>query len=1649
MIFNPDKAKWLRVSTVFAFILFAVSLKIFGSGGNWERLTLLKGAFQTSEDPVADFSFSPNGVCASEPIKFTNLSTGEELSYEWDFKDGAKSTLKDPSHTFSTATGNGTRTFAVTLTVKDKSGVTKTVTKNIIVKETPSLKVTSEQEVTTFENLQYFIVCENQPSEFTFYNAKEANENNIRYQIDWGDGSQPFDAANWDMLKHSYDVGIYNITYTVTPANGCKVTKKYGVFIGSNPAVGLGNPGNTNVCVGEQLTFPITGTENNPEGTIYTVTFSDGSAPQTFVHPPPASVSHIFTTGSCGESADGFNNSFSVKILAENPCSISQASVVPIYVSEPPIPEIKVSSPTVCVDETIIITNITDFKTEVSANGSCNENKRFVWEISPATGWTLATGNSLGSRPNPNSPNSWISGSDVLRPKFTTPGTYTIKLFTGNRCGLKEESTIITVIPKPEPSFTLPSAEICGPATVKATNTSNILGLGGTGAYNWSVSYSNSSCGTSSDWNFEPGSDKNSESPVFKFNKPGTYTITLAIAASCGTFRQEQKITVTAPPSVTLAPVPLTCGPTSFTPTANVTACGTDTPTYKWTFEGGTPATSTSLDPGVVSFNTSGPKKITLEVTTSCGTTKVEKSFSVANPPKIDMGADSEICAGEEKELRAVVTEGSGKYSYSWTSSPSSSIPGSNSPNIKVKPSATTTYTLTVTDQETLCKTSDQVKVTVIPAPTIQFSLPDQEICSGETIQPVMISTTPSGETVSWTAESGGVDGVQGSGTDQIPAQTLINKSGKQLKVVYTAAVENSTAGNCTVIPARYTITVNPEPAYQDEQLSVCSGEEINFKPKGTVAGSTFQWSVVAPAGISGANNSNKPESALIQKLVNDTNAPIDVVFTLTPSIGACTGDSFQLKVSVQPSPSMTFSENDQVLCTGSSSKAVTISSDVPSATFSWTADPKGVLGVVASGSTGVIPAQNLINPTSSPITIEYQVNVKTNAGDSCSGAPRSYKITVNPSITLAEAPSDYNGSGISCFGSNDGFIKLIVSGGNGVYQFAWKGPNGFITSEKDLDNLKPGNYEVTVSDDYGCTVSRSFEITEPAALSASVGSTKDVLCAGDETGVVELIVAGGVSTRPYSFEWKRNGVLFNSTDQNLSEIPAGTYEVTVRDANGCETRIEGIQITEPAAPIFINYTKKDISCYGANDGSLDLDVSGGLPPYDIKWTFGSTQSGFTNLGPGDYTLTVADQSGCIRTQTITIEDAPIFKIEPEVQHILCFGDKNGSIKLNLTGGVGQTTIRWDHGQELENLFNLTAGFYAVTIKDQTDCEIRSEFNIVEPAPLLLEPSVADALDCDNPQSGAIDLAISGGTPPYRIDWSNGMSGASLSGIPAGQYAVTIADASGCIINEVLEVKRPPQLSITAFQSANVVCEPRKVEHIVQITVSGGIAPYSISWSGGTVSVDEKTMTTTESGFYEVTVVDGKGCTTSQSFNIENTDLIADSEIKSAVFDQYNSYLVNFEIQFWNRSFGQIAAYHWDFGDGSESFEENPKHTYAAEGEYEILLTVTDILGCSAEVRKKIHVFDYFLVVPNIFTPNGDGINDYFFPRFVGIESIEFWVLNKWGETIFHTKDLDSQGWDGRLNDEVPIPGNYVYRVRFKTLDGRTQTLTDLFMLLK
>src|SRR5690606_11408860 len=377
-------------------------------------------------------------------------------------------------------------------------------------------------------------------------------------------------------------------------------------------------------------------------------------------------------------------------------------------------------------------------------------------------------------------------------------------------------------------------------------------------------------------------------------------------------------------------------------------------------------------------------------------------------------------------------------------------------------------YTLTVTDEDTGCTQTDEITVTVFPAPAIEFSMPDQVICSGESSQLVSTSPLPPGATIAWTSQANGVEGVEPSGTSEIPAQTLINRGTQPITVTYTAEITASEQGDCAVVPATYTITVNPTPIYGNSEVEICSGELLEFIPAAHIPGTLYSWTVDPGNNISGSTNQPNPQNSLVQTLENNADAPATMVYTITPILGNCEGEPFTLTVIVQPSPGITFSLPDQMVCTGTATEEVTIVSEVAGASFTWVSRSNGVEGVAVSGN-NVIPSQSLTNPTREPIVVEYEVRASTSSDNSCEGVPRIYSITVNPSIEAEPFISDFSGYQISCFGAADGAIQLDVSGGDDNYTFSWTGPNGFSSAQQNLQNLGPGVYEVNITDGTGC----------------------------------------------------------------------------------------------------------------------------------------------------------------------------------------------------------------------------------------------------------------------------------------------------------------------------------------------------------------------------------------------------------------------------------------------------------------------------------------------------------------------------------------------------------------------------------------------------
>lgn len=529
----------------------------------------------------------------------------------------------------------------------------------------------------------------------------------------------------------------------------------------------------------------------------------------------------------------------------------------------------------------------------------------------------------------------------------------------------------------------------------------------------------------------------------------------------------------------------------------------------------------------------------------------------------------------------------------------------------------------------------------------------------------------------------------------------------------------------------------------------------------------------------------------------------------------------------------------------------------------------------------------------------------------------------------------------VSCFGAGNGEIAISVTGGTGAYTYAWTKDNLAYATTEDIANLSPGDYVVTVSDVNNCgPKTLSFYITQPEPLKIDLISKTDVLCFGDSTGAISVSVQGGtkIEFTPGIFDYKyawTGPKGFTSTSQNLEHLFAGTYNLTVTDKQGCELPFS-VTVTQQSE-IIIKATASPITCYGANNASIQLDISGGVPPYQTQWNNLASGESLDNLAAGDYVVTVIDALSCSRSLDVTIPEAPIFKITPVVKQISCFGAHDGSITLNYRGDSKLSKLVWSDGSTSGTTRNnLGPGTYTVEINDGSPCKINKTFEIIEPQPIVLSAVVTHALSCDNANSGAIDLTVSGGTPPYNYSWSNGARTANLTNITSGNYLVTVTDANTCVQTGQYIVTRPAPITIEVNTVPDFDCITRIFSRISTAKVSGGVPPYTLTWSSGKISgANNEIMQTAENSMIILDAVDALGCTGRCTFKIDIPTVGIDYQLVDC---DTHSYQYNALVP----ADKQTYSYAWDFGDGASSTLKNPMHTFKTLGNHTVKLTLNN-----------------------------------------------------------------------------------------------------------
>ncbi len=652
---------------------------------------------------------------------------------------------------------------------------------------------------------------------------------------------------------------------------------------------------------------------------------------------------------------------------------------------------------------------------------------------------------------------------------------------------------------------------------------------------------------------------------------------------------------------------------------------------------------------------------------------------------------------------------------------------------------------------------------------------------------------------------------------------------------------------------------------------------------------------------------------------------------------------------------------------------------------------------------------------------------------------------TVN-SATVTEpaplVPSVLFQINISCAGRTDGTVVLTASGGTGPYFFSKNGIN--YVQSGFFDRLPGGNYTYYVRDNNNCGDSINFTIFEPDTLEMSVVSTTDATCLGISNGSITLSGSGGTPPYRYSF----SGGAFQASP-TFNGLTAGAFQFTIRDDKFCETTDTfTIGFTTTVTMQVLN--QMNVACNGDSSGSVTVVASNGTAPYEYSINGSTFQSSgtFNNLPVGNYTVTGRDAIGCLALQQINItQAAPLMVTLIQTTPASCFNSQDGSVDVNVSGGTSPYNFLWSNGSQTQNLVNVGGGTYTLTVTDGNSCTTTFTAQVGQSPVMFIGLESIKNVSCNGANDGSVNVAVTGGTPGYIYNWSNFTNNEDLVNVGPGTYAITATDANNCSLADTFVITSPLTLTASLVNTTNVVCANGNTGSIT-VSAVGGVAPLKYSLNGF-VFQNDSTFTGLSAGNYAVVVRDANGCDAAVSASIsEGGDIFLsygnDVEIIKGMSIQLKPILIPANVA--------VDSVVWSPADGlSCSNCIDPEASPTETTVYTV--TLIDSNGCVASAVVRVVVSEeYQIFIPNIFTPNNDGVNDRFAFHAYGTSNIEVRVFNRWGAEVYYNPNqqpnTEIEGWDGNYNGKEAQQGAYLYliKVLFTNAEERTKTGTIAVM---
>ncbi len=646
-----------------------------------------------------------------------------------------------------------------------------------------------------------------------------------------------------------------------------------------------------------------------------------------------------------------------------------------------------------------------------------------------------------------------------------------------------------------------------------------------------------------------------------------------------------------------------------------------------------------------------------------------------------------------------------------------------------------------------------------------------------------------------------------------------------------------------------------------------------------------------------------------------------------------------------------------------------------------------------SNGTTGISGIQNL-SPGDYTVTVTDGRNCTSTA---------IYNLTEPPLLTLDTAylsSEDFNGFGVSCNGASDGQIWVTAAGGDGTHNYAWSDGS---TGVSGINGITAGNYTVTLTDGNDCDTIMYFTLTEPGPLSIN-NTITDVKCNGESTGEIDLEISGG--TGIYTFEWNNS-----ETTEDLTLLTAGDYTVTVTDANDCST-IENYTVNEPDV-LSSTAIIDSVKCFEGNDGSINQTVIGGRVPFTFAWSNSATTEDISGLAVGIYTVTITDFNNCTFTNSFTVYEPIELTLSESHDDVSCFGEADGNITITPSGGSPSYEYIWSNTSTTSSLTNIIAGDYTVTVTDANDCEKTLTITIGQPNEII-PTAVIDSVKCFGEANGSIALTTIGGTPTYDYSWSNAGSTATISGLTAGTYTVTISDIESCSKVETYTVYEPTELSATLSQT-NIKCNGDNSGDLTA-NPTGGTPPYAYSWSNSIATANNNNLT---AGTYTVTVTDKNDCSTTVAATITEPNPLAATHVTAEPLCNGDS---DGEITVTPSGGVTPYSYVWNVG-GSSNILDN-----ISAGNYTV--TITDLENCEFIYNVTVGESDPLAISSTQTEPDCNGASD---------GTIDLIVIGGVPNYVYNWSDMDNEAMWTMEETTDDVSGNNHHR----TLAGTEAYSTD------